>query len=250
MTLKTLLSTTPFEEMIPYLESLFSTFPNHSQIGYCRMAYDELQHVRPKHLGYSMRIVMRDYGDGKGPVLQALDIEGMPWSRCLSYEMEVADDVTASDAEIAAQCLWGLTFYGYSRSRRSIFRNMGITIRMIAKESGIKWDKYLESYESRHDLVADEVNSRFCGKKNRIDYISEIAEKYYAVNFSGTEHLYFNIYIPESEPLTDVEKKRLRQCAKATRPCKDCSFRISIISQSRKSHYVNMIIYTFKRKQS
>lgn len=250
MTLKTLFSKIPFEEMIPYLESLFSNiFPSHSQIGYCRMAYDELQHVRPEYLGYSMRIVMRDYGDGKGPVLQALDIEGMPWSRCLGYEMEVADDVTASDAEIAAQCLWGLTFYGYSRSRRPIFLNSDITFRMIAKESGIRWDKYMESYESRHILVADEVNSRFCGKQNRIDYISEIAEKYMAVNFSGAEHLYFNIYIPESEPLTEGEKRRLNKCAKATRPCKDCNFRINIIPQNRKSHYVNMIIYTFKRKQ-
>ena len=250
MTLKTLLSTTPFEEMIPHLESLFSGTFSHSQIGYCRMAYDELQHVRPKYLGYSMRIVMRDYGDGKGPVLQALDIEGMPWSRCLGYEMEVADDVTASNAEIAAQCLWGLTFYGYSRSRRSIFRNTDITYRMIAEESGIKWDKEMESYGSRHALIADEVNSRFCGKQNRIDYISEIAEKYMAVNFSGADRLNFNIYIPESEPLTEVEKERLKQCAKAIRPCKDCNFRISIIGQSRKSHYVNMIIYTFKRKQS
>lgn len=250
MTLKTLLSTTPFVEMIPYLESMFSRKFSHSQIGYCRMAYDELQHVRPKYLGYSMRIVMRDFGNGKGPELQALDIEGMPWNRCLGYEMEVADDVTASNAEIAAQCLWGLTFYGYSRSRRPIFLNSDISIRMIAKESGIKWDKYLESYGSRHDLVADEVNSRYCGKQNRIDYISEIAEKYMAVNFSDADHLNFNVYVPESEPLTEDEKKRLFQCARAILPSKDCNFNISIISQNRKSHYVNMIIYTFKRKQA
>lgn len=248
MTLKTLFDTTPFEDMVPYLDKLFSRRTSHSQIGYCRMAYDELNHIRPKHLGYSMRIVMRDYGNG--PVLQALDIEGMPWSRCLGYEMEIADDVTASYAEIAAQCLWGMTFYGYSRSRRSIFMNSDITCRMIAKESGNSRDMYLESYESRHDLVADEVNSRFCGKQNRIDYISEIAEKYMAVNFTGAGHLDFNVYIPESEPLTEDEKARLDRCARAFSSGEDYDSSINVISQNRKSHYVNMIIYTFKRKQS
>lgn len=248
MTLKALLSTTPFEEMIPHLESLFSREFNHNQIGYCRMAYDELQHVRPKNLGYSMRIVMRDYGSG--PKLQALDIEGMPWSRCLGYEMEIAEDVTASNAEIAAQCLWGLTFYGYSRSRKSLYRNgMGPTLEKITKEYGVEWDKNWDLSQVHHKLIVDEISSRYCGHQNRVDYIADIAEKYMAINFASADKVNINICVPESHPLTDEEKKRLNICARNISPTKDCNFSIKIFSQQKRIKYVKMVVFAFRKRQ-
>lgn len=250
MTLSSLLNSVPFDSMIPSLEKLSLKQTNHNQIGYYKMAYDELSHIRPKYEGYSMRIVMRNYNNKS--YLTALDIEGVSWSKCLGYELDIADNVTASDSEIAAQCLWGLTFYSFSRSRKSIYRRNGMTppMKQLITDSGIKWDEQCEIFQKSHKLIADEISSRYCGHQNRIDYVADIAEKYMAVNFSTAEKLNINVYVSELFPLTDTEKERLNLCARTVLPNKDCNFSINTIPQQRQTKFVKVVIWTFQNKQT
>ena len=57
---------------------------------------------------------MEDDGED-GRYLSAYPIEGDLWSATAGKEMVISPEVTASKEEIAAQCLWHTSFYGFTQ---------------------------------------------------------------------------------------------------------------------------------------
>ena len=72
------------------------------------------------------------YKEGRDVYLDAFPLEGDCWEDSLSKELVIDDEVEASNAEIAACCLWHTSFYGYlSYQREETFDDMfdGVTER-------------------------------------------------------------------------------------------------------------------------
>lgn len=217
MILKELFEKVGFDAMVPRLEKL-SEKAGHSQLGYFKMAYDELMSITPIIEGYSMRIAMRDFG--QGPALMAHDCEGMPWDKCLGDELEIADDVTASEGDIAAQCLWGLTFYGFSREDMSPFdddhddlkgkRGKSKFLYEFTAEAGIRWNRRWDEILKDYSIIEDEFNSRYCGEKGRVDYLIELVKKYSGINYRDCTRLVIVVSCPVSARLSKREAEQFR----------------------------------------
>ena len=77
--------------------------------------YDYLRHLVPTD---PKRIELKEarisyYKDESGIYLDAYPLEGDRWEDSLSKKLVIEDDVIECNAEIAACCMWHMSFYGY-----------------------------------------------------------------------------------------------------------------------------------------
>ena len=107
-----------FEEIVPHI---LREYPEHeSQLPYYKEAFDILRHMEYAENGAAIPVEWVREKDEE-PYIYIGDCEGDYWESNLGKRLEIADDVHLSDAELAARCLWSLTFYGYSPDDRSYF---------------------------------------------------------------------------------------------------------------------------------
>lgn len=128
MTVKQLLDSLTFDEIAPYItkryegckdaESVLASFKQH---------YDYLRHLVPtdQNLIERKEACISYYKDEDGVYLDAYPLEGDLWEDSLSKELVIEEDVKEGNAEIAACCLWHMSFYGYlPYQRRECFDDM------------------------------------------------------------------------------------------------------------------------------
>lgn len=107
-----------FEEIVPHI---LRVYPEHeSQLPYYKEAFDILRHMEYAENGATIPVEWVREEDEE-PYILIDDCEGDYWESNLGKRLEIADDVHLSDAELAARCLWSLTFYGFSPDDRSYF---------------------------------------------------------------------------------------------------------------------------------
>lgn len=120
MTYKELLCSVTFEEVEPHIVSMY---PEHKDIiGWFKLHYDMLRLMEPKHHddsnGDVCKITMEDWEDGTGLHLDAYPMEGDWWEHSLTKEIVLDANVHATNAEIAACCLWHTSFYGFVEGQK------------------------------------------------------------------------------------------------------------------------------------
>lgn len=71
-------------------------------------AYEYIKHMKVR---YDEDYYLAENSEGK-PFIMAL--EGTGWRNCLGNTIKMAKDLHCTDTELAAHCLWHLTFYGYT----------------------------------------------------------------------------------------------------------------------------------------
>jgi len=115
MTLKQLLDSLTFDEIAPFIDledgkNTLAPFKQH---------FDYLRHLTPMDaargevsVGYWKDPDIEE-DDNSEHSLFAGSLEGDSWESCLAKEIVLDEDVTASDAEVAACCLWHTSFYGF-----------------------------------------------------------------------------------------------------------------------------------------
>ena len=111
MNLKELLTRVGFEALLPHLR----VEPETAALYGYREAYDRLAAMQPNP-DYQGEVRVEWSGDeqDEGRWIGVHHLAGDYWENDLAKEIVVADDVHLSIEEVAAKCLWEITFYGFS----------------------------------------------------------------------------------------------------------------------------------------
>lgn len=143
MTYKELLGSVTFEQMEPYIVSLHPEAKD--SLGWYRLHFDMLRLMEPKHHddsnGDVCHITMEDWEDGTGLHLDAYPMEGDWWEHSLTKEIVVDANVHATNAEIAACCLWHTSFYGFTEEQvmewpRGDYKSKAMELTKIIRRNG------------------------------------------------------------------------------------------------------------------
>ena len=120
MTFKELLNSVSFGEVAPEIVRMYPKAEH--DLRWYEIHYDMLRLMTPKHHDDAnsdvCHIAMSDWEDGSGPHLDAHPMEGDWWEHSLTKELVIAPEVKATNAEIAACCLWHTSFYGFVREQQ------------------------------------------------------------------------------------------------------------------------------------
>lgn len=119
MTFKELLNSVTFDKVAEYL--IKNYHETEYSIGWFKIHFDMLRLMQPKHHDNMnsdvCHITMMDWEDGTGKHLHAFPLEGDYWEHSLTKELIIAPDVKATNAEIAACCIFHTSFYGFTEKQ-------------------------------------------------------------------------------------------------------------------------------------
>ena len=114
MTFKELLNSVTFDEVVPCLLQMHPDAEG--SLKWYKIHFNMLRQMTPKHHDDAnsdvCNIAMEKWRDGK-IILDAHPMEGDLWEHSLTKEIILAPDVKATNAEIAACCIWHTSFYGF-----------------------------------------------------------------------------------------------------------------------------------------
>ena len=121
MTFKELLDSVSFDDVAEQIVRLYPDMEN--SLGWYKLHFDMLRLMKPEHHDGAnddvCHITMEDWEDDSGLHLDASPMEGDFWEHSLTKELIIAPDVKATNAELAACCLWHTSFYGFTEKQVS-----------------------------------------------------------------------------------------------------------------------------------
>ena len=121
MTFKELLDSVTFDDVEKQIVRLYPDMKN--SLGWYKLHFDMLRLMKPKHHDGAnddvCHIAMKDWEDGTGVHLHAFPMEGDCWEHSLTKELIIAPEVKATNAELAACCLWHTSYYGFTEEQVS-----------------------------------------------------------------------------------------------------------------------------------
>ena len=121
MTFKELLDSVTFDDVAKQIVRLYPDM-EHS-LGWYKLHFDMLRQMKPEHYDGAnddvCHITMKDWEDGTGAHLHAFPMEGDCWEHSLTKELIIAPEVKATNAELAACCLWHTSYFGFTEKQVS-----------------------------------------------------------------------------------------------------------------------------------
>lgn len=149
MTLKELLGKVDFDNLAPFIEKSEGKHLD-SIYGY-REAYDILRYMEPtENFKGEARVEWSGEEYGEDQWIGVFHLDGDYWEDALAKEIVIGENVDLPIEEIAAKCLWEITFYGFSPDEiHDTFENMlGSKLR---NKYDVMLDR-LEESEWRHQI--------------------------------------------------------------------------------------------------
>ena len=120
MTFKELLNSVTFEEVAPCLLQMHPDAEGN--LKWYKIHFDMLRLMTPKHHDDAnsdvCHISMSKWDEDSEPHLDAHPMEGDYWEHSLTKELVIAPEVKATNAEIAACCIWHTSFYGFVKEHQ------------------------------------------------------------------------------------------------------------------------------------
>lgn len=183
MTFKELLDSVTFEEVE---EQIVRMYPDMIEcLGWFKIHFDVLRLMTPKRHEDAnddvCRITMRDWEDGTKPCLDAHPMEGDLWEHSLTKELIIAPDVKATNAELAACCLWHTSFYGFTE-----------------KQISERFSGYANSYVNKKGELTSQISKK------------EIAKRYFNIIRENGG------VVPTLRELSPAKRSELKNLAKRT----------------------------------
>ena len=180
MTFKELLNSVSFEEVAPEIVRMYPKAE--FDLRWYKIHFDMLRLMTPKHHDDAnsdvCNIAMSKWDEDSESHLDAHPMEGDLWEHSLTKEIIITSEVKATNAEIAACCLWHTSFYGFVEKQQEE------CLRFDESDIDIKdrWDDFI--------------------------YYKVRAEKYYSIIRRNGG------YIPSFKELTPSKKQELISKAK------------------------------------
>lgn len=147
MTLKELLDKVDFDSLAPFIEKAEGKHFD-SIYGY-REAYDILRYMKPsENFKGEARVEWsgEEYGDEQW--IGVFHLDGDYWEDALAKEIVIGENVDLPIEEIAAKCLWEITFYGFTPEHEGFEDLLG---RKLRNKYDLMLDR-LEESEWRHQI--------------------------------------------------------------------------------------------------
>lgn len=160
MTLKELFDKVDFDSLIPYLKSYGKRYAN--TIYSFREAYDILRNMKPS-ADFEGEAMVRWSGEayGNNQWIGVFHLDGDIWENALAKRIVIGENVNLSTEEIAAKCLWEMTFYGDDMHGAELRNRYDILLDRLEES---EWRHQVPSkYRSKHDgmrLISGEWSDR------------------------------------------------------------------------------------------
>lgn len=192
MTLKELLCKVDFDNLAPFIEKAEGKHLD-SIYGY-REAFDILRYMKQsENFKGEARVEWsgEEYGDEQW--IGVFHLDGDYWEDALAKEIVIGENVDLQIEEIAAKCLWEITFYGFTPEHEGFEDILGRKLRnkydlMLDRLEESEWRHQIpRKYRSRHDgmrlidakwSMRDLYNSRMNRPKRMREHRQKLRRKY------------------------------------------------------------------------
>jgi len=200
MTLQELLLSCDFKEIAPLI---VKNYDHENMLANYKMAFDILRNLKaeenPDNPCKVIKIEEINDKSLKQRYISVSNCEGDLWESNLAKEIVVADGLKLSKNEIAAHCLWSITFYGFNPDDREVYiGSLGkIDERFPSRKKRI--ERIIETLTLNTDFFSKEelqylFKSEFISEykykshsfdtKYRIDYLIDLISNYERADFS------------------------------------------------------------------
>ena len=210
MTVKELIMEVEFDDLLPYLkEIIVGHFDN---IYAFREAYDILRGMKP-----NPEFIGKVWIEQEEDWVSVQSLDGDSWENELAKELALFNNTTLSKEDIAAHCIYDITFYGFSPAERieNLWKSHGsMQSKMERRESIIQELTVSGSsfmYKDLAYLLQVEYGTRYDyhsitnGQENRLAYIAESMTKYQQLDLSQYNNAVVCIRVSAQYPLTNEE---------------------------------------------
>lgn len=231
MTVKELIMEVGFNDLLPYLKEII--VGHLDNIYAFREAYDILRGMKPNP-EFAGKVWIEQEEDWVS--VQSLD--GDSWENELAKELVLPKNATLSKEEIAAHCIYNITFYGFSPAeiiekfweshspmQSKMERRKSIIQELTASGSSFKYKDlaYLlqVEYGTRYDY-----HSITNGQGNRLAYIADSMTKYQQLDLSRYNNAVVCIRISAQYPLINEELEDFKRNVRSWFNCEDIQFGI------------------------
>lgn len=140
MTFKELLDKYQFDEIVSEIRTVWG----HRDISLMKMAFDCLKSLPPNTGEGSIDIMIA--GDESDPYVRVMGLSEDQWEKGLTKQLNVYGDIMISEKELLAQCLWEITYYGFT-PRKTEEKFYGYRNRWVESND---YDKMLHELIDRH----------------------------------------------------------------------------------------------------
>ena len=140
MTFKELLDKYQFDEIVPEIRKVWG----HKDISGMKMAFDCLKSLTPNPGEGCIDIMIA--GDESDSYVRVMGLSEDRWEKGLTKQLNVYGDITISEKELLAQCLWEITYYGFT-PRETEEKFYGYRNRWVERN---EYDKMLHKLIDRH----------------------------------------------------------------------------------------------------
>ncbi len=211
MTIRELMRRCTIEEIMPHIAAF--QYKQLAMRPYYREARDILLNIKAKDTYDSIPVTNND---GRPWVMMC---EGNPWSSLVDSPLEIDEDVHCSDAQLAAQCLWHMTFYRFSPDAPSPFDDEDVDFddnEPTTRRGRIT--KFIDSLEvdnpselnylySTSKFNVQSYHSRGYDLSRRLPYLVETMTRYAMPSRHPKWQLGFVLMVDPQHDLTEDEKK-------------------------------------------
>lgn len=189
MTVKELIMEVRFDDLLPYLKEII--VGHLDNIYAFREAYDILRDMQP-----NPEFVGKAWIEQEEDWVSVQSLDGDSWENELAKELVLSNNATLSKEEIAAHCIYDITFYGFSPAERienfwkshapiqsKIERRKSIIQELTVPGSSFMYKDLAYLLEVEYGTQYD-YHSIVNGQGNRLAYITASMTKYQQLDIS------------------------------------------------------------------
>ena len=198
LTLRELIMKSNFETMMKYITAF-----DKKMVGLERQFYHAVEAIRNMKVKYNPEEILAKYEYG-GPFVFIL--EGKDWHEWINSPVRRAKDLHCTDTQLAAQCLWHLTFYGFTPEEQ--------------KENARKYMENVDRQERNDEVfLADDLYSddyiRECALSGRARVRDEVLERLFTpeeiIEIKKRRKAVVDAKIAKMDAADEEERKQLEQ---------------------------------------
>lgn len=231
MTVKDLIMEVEFDDLLPYLKEII--VGHLDNIYAFREAYDILRNMQPNP-EFAEKVWIEQEEDWVS--VQSLDADY--WENELAKELALFNNTTLSKEEIAAHCIYDITFYGFSPAEiiekfwksHAPMQSKMERRESIIQELTVSGSSFM--YKDLAYLLQVEYGTRYDyhsitnGQENRLAYIAESMTKYQQLDLSQYNNAVVCIRVSAQYPLTNEELEDFKRNVRSWLNYKDVQFGI------------------------
>lgn len=247
MTVKDLIMEVKFDDLLPYLKEII--VGHLDNIYAFREAYDILRNMQPNS-EFIGKVWIEQEEDWVS--VQSLDADF--WENELAKELVLPKNATLNKKEIAAHCIYDITFYGFSPAEiiENFWKNHGSIQSKMERRKSIIQELTVSgssfTYKDLAYLIEVEYGTRYDyhsitnGQGNRLGYITNSMTKYQQLDLRRYNNAVVCICVSAQYPLINEELEEFKRNVRSWLNYEDIQFGIITEDSDCKEATVTLLL--------